>query len=57
MQKVEPSEHNWVKKNGVMACLTKFDQKLKREIKITSQGVFWLGNDHTHYLVIWKGKT
>lgn len=49
------SEHEKIKTMFVSQCIDNY--VTSDEIKLLSHRVFWIGNDHAHYIKKWKGKT
>lgn len=55
IKKHDESEHNKIKKLFVSQCINNY--VTSDEIKLLSHRVFWLGNDHAHYIKRWHGKS
>lgn len=55
IKKNSTSEHEKIKIMPVSQCINSY--VTSDEIKLLSHRVFWLGNDHAHYIKKWKGKS
>jgi len=55
LKKHPKTEHEKIKNLPIGQCITNYVSS--DEIKLLSYRVIWLGNDHAHYIKIWKQKS
>lgn len=55
LKKNPKTEHDNIRSLQIYPCIDKY--VTSDEIKLLSHRVLWLGNDHAHYIKIWKNKS